>query len=287
MHHAVDQGDGPFGDGYRQAKALFDGNFAIVTGLIGLDTAHPPATESHPVVAMAIQSQQDRSEDVWVFFVRNYGDEGYCGTSVGILWTFPNNQFTFRLPWRPGATAVSVTGPQFYANFPNAFPQIIWTPNEGVLVTFPIPPGPQGKARVNGELHLKWDSDRVEVFPPCGQRQASLDINRSEEQKQEPEKLVARIIADMTPRQLSLYYSKVPNKPITYDPEVPPTPWYVKRMTNLPPLPTAEMSTVLYTVPDAEQARRAELQVDALKAAFGGNLPAALLRPSSEDTDKK
>jgi hypothetical protein len=268
FHDAVDKGDGPFGDGYRQAKALFDGNFAIVTGLIGLDTAHPPATESHPVYAMAIQSHLDRSEDVWVFFVRNYGDEGYCGKLYSPLVTWPNNQFTFRLPWKPGATAVSVTGPQFYANYLNAFPQIIWSPNEGVLVTFPnIPPGTQQEARVNGELHLKWDSESVVVFPPCGRRQASVD---SEKEDQEPEKIVARIIADMTPRQLSLYYSKFPNKLTTYDPEVPPTPWYVKRMTNLPPLPTAEMSTVLYTVPDAEQARKAELQVDALKAAFGG-----------------
>lgn len=43
---------------YHAASRYVNGDFAVVTGLFGLDTAHSPAAESHPVYIIAIQTSR-------------------------------------------------------------------------------------------------------------------------------------------------------------------------------------------------------------------------------------
>ena len=60
---------------------MVDGHDTVVTGLIGLDTAHTITTESHPVYAMAINEdnptirQYNASDEAWAIFLRNWGNE--------------------------------------------------------------------------------------------------------------------------------------------------------------------------------------------------------------------
>jgi hypothetical protein len=67
-----------------------NGGFAIVIGLLGLDTYTGPGhegkhgtTELHPVYAMFVRTELNHRSRThkWAFFVRNLGNEGYCGAN--------------------------------------------------------------------------------------------------------------------------------------------------------------------------------------------------------------
>lgn len=93
----VDQWDGrdvwwrKFHEGTDEARQAIDGHFAIVIGLLGLDAErgslipgtfdHRGKPELHPVYAIFVTVEQSRKlrETTWAFFVRNWGNEGYCG----------------------------------------------------------------------------------------------------------------------------------------------------------------------------------------------------------------
>ncbi len=135
-----------------------DGRFGIVTALMGVDSEHSdaPPIELHPVWALAMNVEPAVDNDLWAFFVRNWGNEGFCSSDQeGIL--FPNNRYTFRLPWRPGATSVNVmsqTWNPYHTQTPG--PSVIRVPQQGVFVTFNLD-APRGDGSMwEGELHLSW-----------------------------------------------------------------------------------------------------------------------------------
>ena len=107
FHKAVDDSD-------AKARAMIDERFAIVTGLIGLDCEHECHSESHPVWAMAMNVKPSDDDDLWAFFVRNWGNEGFCGTGQHFM-ELPNNKYTFRLPWKARKTSVEVSSKSFHA----------------------------------------------------------------------------------------------------------------------------------------------------------------------------
>src|SRR5262249_8363069 len=72
QHNYVDQGD-------QAASGRIDGKDAIVIGLLGLDSQHDVHSELNPVYAMFVHVQDDPADDRWAFFVKNWGNEGYCG----------------------------------------------------------------------------------------------------------------------------------------------------------------------------------------------------------------
>jgi hypothetical protein len=111
----------------KRAAALFAGP-AIATGLFGFDGEHGGKTELHPVYALATnvctlneskndckctldgstnqcKTERDPKDDVWLMFVRNRGDEGFCSSQI---WSGGFDAYTFRLPWRLGMTDVDV-----------------------------------------------------------------------------------------------------------------------------------------------------------------------------------
>lgn len=96
------------------------GGHAIVTGLFGIDGEHGEKSELHPVYAFASNpcvnaafdpatracvSLNPPGDDVWLMFVRNRGDEGFCS---GDVWSSGFDDYTFRLPWRDGMQSASV-----------------------------------------------------------------------------------------------------------------------------------------------------------------------------------
>ncbi len=132
------------------AAEAINGHLAVATGLIGLDTAHTPKAESHPVYAMAIQTDRKSAMagdvDKWAVFARNWGNEGYCSSSDHIQ---PGGWLTVRIPWlrfaargrAVSATRVNVLGSSDvkYENIDHPGVAAHEIPGEGVTVSFDLP----------------------------------------------------------------------------------------------------------------------------------------------------
>lgn len=77
-------------DGNEHASAMIDGSSVIVLGELTLDTDHDGLTELHPVYAMFVHLNTgdvlNRSSS-WAFFVRNWGDQGQCGSDQQYLYS--------------------------------------------------------------------------------------------------------------------------------------------------------------------------------------------------------
>jgi hypothetical protein len=166
LHHAVDNSsDAAVNDALFKEPDGSLGRYAIVTGLIGLEMCHAGDTELHPAWAFAVRVKDDNpSDEVWAMFIRRYGNEGYCSSDQHFVTDLPNDTYTFRLPWRPGATGVTVgNATTFLAASSGATGPIVQSaPNQGLLVSFklPTPQYVQGICancnRINGEIHLNW-----------------------------------------------------------------------------------------------------------------------------------
>ena len=148
---------------------MINGQDAIMTGLMGLDAAHSGSgSELHPVWALAINVTNTVSDDAWVFFVRNWGNEGFCGSHQHYL-VLPNNIYRVRLPWRPGATNFTISSQSWHSSHTQKpLPTVEKFPGDAVLVTFyleaptlaqPNQPffGLSDNGSIwDGELHLRW-----------------------------------------------------------------------------------------------------------------------------------
>jgi len=91
-----------------------DGEYGIVTGLMGIDGVHKGYSELHPVFIIAIEvawnfSDDGGADETWAFFVRNQGNEGTCSSHT---YNWPSNigdwTYALELPWPDGAKSVRV-----------------------------------------------------------------------------------------------------------------------------------------------------------------------------------
>ncbi len=97
LHRAVDW----LGDDY--VRYLMDGKDAIAVGLVGIDEVHNSTSQTgneiHPVHALAIRVQSQLVsgyvKEWWAVFVRNWGNEGFCGKQQHYLNL---SNITLRLP---------------------------------------------------------------------------------------------------------------------------------------------------------------------------------------------
>jgi hypothetical protein len=87
------------------------GLHGVVIGQVGLDGVHGGFTEIHPVYALAVRLQTftqptrpDEKVEKWAFFLRNFGDEGFCSHNE---YTWPNQpEYFISLPWPEYATGL-------------------------------------------------------------------------------------------------------------------------------------------------------------------------------------
>ena len=147
------------------AGDLFAGH-TIVTGMFGMDGEHDLKAELHPLFAMATRRDKpalDPKDDVWLIFVRNRGDEGFCSSQ---LWDSGFEDYTFRLPWLAGMNSVDVNWNKtdFEGTEGTSGPtiSIIQPPmrDPAVYVTFHLGPA-AGTPFIDGALHLTWVSRSV------------------------------------------------------------------------------------------------------------------------------
>jgi len=164
FQHAVDDSD-------ASARAMVDRKWGIATALWGFDCAHDCWIELHPVWAMAIHVQDDPNDDRWSVFVRNWGNQGFCGTDqhkLDLPTVGQDHVYKMRIPWRPGAT--SVTWTHEFLQRGNIGLHLKAVPGTGVVASFFLPKGAD-KPRINGQLRLRW------IYPPG---QSAQPYNRSQ-----------------------------------------------------------------------------------------------------------
>jgi hypothetical protein len=175
FHEAVDaDGFNTRGVGTR-AGTLIDGHDAIMTGLMGLDTFHEDnKSEIHPIHVLAIRIAEvpEPTDDAWAVFVRNSGNEGYCGNNQHYV---SRTSIAIRIP-RPPTVLPSATASFaepgnliFKHNAPNIgkpFDFVLNTiPGGDAVVTFFLNT-PTQKSFQFGELHITWSPRPVASAPP-------------------------------------------------------------------------------------------------------------------------
>ena len=176
FHDAVDH-DKP------KAHMMVDRKWGIASAVWGLDCAHDCWSELHPVWVMAVHVKDDVADDRWSIFARNWGNQGYCGTSqhtIDLPKLGDKHIYRLRIPWRPGATSVSWD--HEFLQRGDVGLSIVERPGERVEVWFSFHERPdmlpplgdltqlrhfiaRCKPRINGQLRLHW------VYPPGQQPQ--------------------------------------------------------------------------------------------------------------------
>jgi hypothetical protein len=165
FHAAVDlDGFNTSGIGTR-AGGLIDGHDAVMTGLMSLDTFHSDnKSEIHPVHALAIRrtAVPNPADDEWAIFVRNFGNQGYCGNGQHYV---SRTSISIRIPRPPGLPASALAIPDLRAgrffkhNAPNLGRQFDWQvrsiPEGDAVVTFFLNT-PTQKSFMFGVLSLSW-----------------------------------------------------------------------------------------------------------------------------------
>jgi hypothetical protein len=207
FHKAVDQSA-------SAAQNIVNGDFAIITGLVGLDMVHDIQTELHPVYMMAIRTYDSPDQDTWAVFVRNWGNEGECSEHMHKL-QLPGNIYRLRIPFflHPGATNVSVDELNFRTG--TDAPVRIYDPSiiddggtKFLEIAFQLPP-PENRGFADGELGLRW------VGTGSAARTLSAQLkkapfrpssgSRPTRERDEPEDKLRRAFESLTPQQKNAY----------------------------------------------------------------------------------
>lgn len=256
---AVDGGD-------NQAHTFLDNRYMIVTGLMGLDFAHTPGPESHPAWAIAIHANEDFSDDTWAFFIRNFGNEGYCSEDQHYV-TFPDNQYTFRLPWPAGATGGSIKSQFVRTSGTNGkAPQITFIPGQAVLLTFSdIPDGQTNRVLIGGELHLSFGGTPAISRKAPGRVPIKTEAERGEA-------VLETAIAKMNPQQKATYQANLPkaNRPVR---PVLPLTVQVAAAPGGGLRRGVQKHPVVHSVRDEALVARRNGRIAAIQKAYGGTIP--------------
>lgn len=208
FHSAVDKSK-------DDARRLVDGKLAIVTGLLGLDCEHEDYAELHPAWMVAIRIEQTAKIEKWAFFLRNWGNEGFCSQDQHYL-DLDHNRFIIRLPWRLGATSgkLNPAASQIRSNSsqiigPSVFFRkeslAVWDAS-GVEITF-ILPSPESRGRVHGEIVIEWEGELEDEVLPDG-----LDSGREiadDEEHGDAEEHLREIFTSMTPDQKNVFHAAI------------------------------------------------------------------------------
>ena len=291
FRHAVDNSDArptPFD--------MLTSRLAIVTGLFGMDTAHPPpnaqgggSTEIHPIWGMAARVNDDPSDETYAFMARNWGDEGFCAD--GTQWTLNTNSLSILLPWRQGANSLQGWSGEFsIVNAPDSNLQnnvsVTRAGSSGVLLTFKLNQQPQDEPDedgtvTEGEIHLQWNMGGVNV-PTSGGKVATP---KSEHREGDPEDIMRNLVAKMTPAQRTAFGSeasdRLPRKQVLHS---------VFKGSNSgasasgrpasPPPPT------IGHIRSKRRIQREQARLDALHKIFGPTLPGVSEKDNKANTNR-
>jgi hypothetical protein len=161
-HNYVDNGD-------QAAQVRIGGKFAVVIGLLGLDSQHDVHSELNPVFAMAVHTQDEPARDQWAFFLKNWGNEGFCGDNEEYLSPIRQNVLQILIP-HTGATGLELSDNVFvYGDDENERNLQSWSYQSvpgGLLLTFRLR-DPSKQVGFMGDLTINWKGGGV-FSPPSG-----------------------------------------------------------------------------------------------------------------------
>lgn len=154
FHSAVDAG----GSGYPKFNDQMAGASGIIVGEAGVDCPHACIPELHPVYGLAIHMPgSTMDDDYWVFFARNWGDEGYCGRGTVPFQTGALNFFLPAIFAR--SVQINSQAVEGYAIPTN--PTLSLVAEKGAILSIPLA-DPSKNSFVDGQIHLKW----TRTIPP-------------------------------------------------------------------------------------------------------------------------
>jgi hypothetical protein len=233
---------------------------------------------------MAIKVNDSQADEEWAIFARRFGDEGFCSDEQHYLDELQGDKYTFRLKWRPGATALRVTeSSKVHTKLGQASgPDVVWAPNQGVLVSFtmPVPQSGEGEL-VDCDLHLAWIMGRAVRPPipvPIGPRpvvSAGAVLSVPQQGREESEVAFEKLLSSMTPAQRKLYDAKILPTTVSRDTAVLRPVGPARQVASLPP-PSGNLRVArprVRDVPDPEKKAKEQQRIDGLHAAFGNNIP--------------
>lgn len=119
-------------------QQLVDGKKAIVLGIWVHDGAHAARTEVHPVFGLAIQetapAPNQPGKEVWHFFIRNKGNQSFCGSHVQCTG---HPAWAFRIKGRPGPCTIrGLNGYAHEEDEDTVYWSIVRSGNDVVINTF-------------------------------------------------------------------------------------------------------------------------------------------------------
>lgn len=259
---------------------LLNNKCAIAIGVMGLDCAHGCGTELYPLLALAVHLRDDPQDDQWMIFARNWGNAGYCSTRTETADNMVT--LTFRVP-RPGATAVKkLDSTQFLTRKGQAGgPIVTLLPNEGALVTLTMPL-PASEERIHGDLHLQWTgASHVTTCPMRSMARLDSSMAFVRLQNIEPEAKIRDLIARLSPEQRRVFNASLKAKSFVADQVLPtrqmasrvPAPRRRRVDPALRPAQVLAGTPKVRNVSDADRARQQQAVLQALKKAYGGQIP--------------
>jgi hypothetical protein len=287
LHHAVDNSSN---DQVNQTLFNTQGVYGIVTGLEGLEMCHSGSNELHPAWAIAMRVKDtDPADEVWAMFVRRSGNEGYCSGDQHYLTDLPGDTYTFRLPWRPGATGVNSTAKTTFSQTQNGAtgPGIQWALNQGVLVSFTLPNAKDGNI-IYGELHLQWPGGQGPApIPPTAAstagrsavargaagragvaaRGARAGVPATRVIEEGPETRVASALSKLTAPQRSEFLASVQRTKVALHPQALKA-GTVTKIQALPVRPKRPRRKQFESAADPVKRQRNQAALDAFKKAI-------------------
>jgi len=154
--------------------------YSIITGLFGIDDnyTHHDGSEIHPVWAWIMNTGGPEYDDKWVFFIRNWGDEGYTGGFQEKI-QYPGNTYTFHIPWLGNSTGVGIDRHLAYRG--NSEPPHSITPvlGKGIDCIFTLE-DPEEQSMWEGELHLNWTGNTLSLEKPKEVHELGREVEREE-----------------------------------------------------------------------------------------------------------
>lgn len=240
--------------GSSLAAKMVNGASAIVIGELGLDCAHSCGAEIHPALGFAMEVNTDPNDATWVFFAKNWGNEGYCSSN---LLEFGITSFTFTIPYCAGATGVNVISSEFLARSNVA--TVTWEDIPSAhkfLVTFTLDK-PSAHDRINGEIHFQWIGN-----PQCANlfdaKEVKLERLFADTTHPDAETLQARKFAKLSETEKKIYLESLPPKNFEKDQHRLQL-TKVKARKNLEATPSQKVDHIM--VPDREKFKNDSLRL--------------------------
>jgi hypothetical protein len=178
----------------RSGLEDLNGQYAVVLGLIGLDGGHSDfSAEIHPVHGMFIHTLDDPNADKWAFFIRNWGDEGYCSSNQENLYqktiqvVLPHENFD--------DVNLSKTFSVWETNFDPVMNFSYEKCKEGVLLTFTFN-DPEKKGCFFGDLVFEWKGSNVKPRSDFNQNPIGANYSSSSSNSSSASKLTEKDFTD-------------------------------------------------------------------------------------------